>query len=152
MIHLDKVSFQGFPIDLDRFSLGFHAEFQLALLGLVPLGLLSDHVVVSLTPKFTQLVKLVDLRILHFDEAVFTVPDFFTLFCLFFGAIRTATATTVMTVILANQKSIELSVAELAIWLVLLQSLSGVVSILDSRDDCRVERIYLLWRFHSHLL
>ena len=57
-----------------------------------------------------------------------------------------------MTVILANQKSIEFSVAELAVWLVLLLSLRGIVSILDSCYDGRVERINLLRSFHSILV
>ena len=92
------------------------------MLCFVPRGLLLDHFIVSLAPQLAKLVKLLDLRVLHLDQTVLTVAHLFPLIALLLRAVAAAAPRAIVAVIAANQQSIEISIAQLAVWLVLTGS------------------------------
>ena len=89
------------------------------MLQLVPFCLLLNHLVVSCPPQFAELVELLNLGVLTLDVTVLAQTKLLTLLGLFNGAITATTPCAVMTVVLAGDKPVELSEAELTIGLVL---------------------------------
>ena len=112
------------------------------MLRIVPSSLLLDHFIISLAPKFAKLVELLDLRVLHLDKTVLTVANLVTLLDILLRAIAAAATRTIVTVVSSRQQSVELTIAQLAIGLVLNGSLTTVAK-LYSGDYCGVERVDL---------
>ena len=108
------------------------------MLRIVPSSLLLDHFIISLAPKLTKLVELLDLRVLHLDKAVLTVAYLVTLLDILLRAIAAAATRTIVTVVSSRQQSVELTIAQLTIGLVLNGSLTTIAK-LYSGNDCGVE-------------
>ena len=105
---------------------------------LVPGGLLLYLFIVGLSPELAKLVKLLNLRVLHLDYTVFALSNLFTLIYVLLAAIATTTPRAVVAVVSSSIQSIEFTIAELAIWLVLDWS-SATVAESDGCDKGRVQ-------------
>ena len=99
--------------------------------------------VIRLAPQFAKLVELLDLGVLHLDEAILAMTHFLTLLTDLFRAITAATSCAVVAMVATHEQPIELTIAQLAIGLVLLRSARQIVAKLDSGDHGWVQGVNL---------
>lgn len=143
LFNLHEFPLQRLTIQLNRLSLSLNRQLEVSLLLFIPFRLLLYHVVVNLAPELTQLVKLLNLRVHYLYVAVLTQAMLIAVFSLFYRAIAATAPRAVVAVVPARDENIKLSVAELAIVLVLHWLIILARGLLHCCNQSRVQRVYV---------
>ena len=104
---------------------------------LVPGSLLLYLFIVSLPPELAKLVELLYLRVLYLDDTVFALSYLLALLRILLRAVATATPCAVVAVVATSVQSVELTIAQLTIRLVL----DGPNATISKSDGCYQGRV-----------